>query len=255
VRAGARRHATLAVVLACLAAGAAPGRAHDGAHLFESVIGGPYPERLAQGVEVRILDEDEQVELVNSSGRTVVVMGFAGEPYARVESGGSVFVNARSPATPANNDRWGRTRPSGREDPGAPPAWVRVGGEGRLVWYERRAQYRRAGTPPQVADPAERTWIRDYRIPLTVGGEPAELRGTLHWVGRRPFPNVALVVLLLATAGCAFFGAITLRRVRRLPDEPAGDDGRARSGGSAVVSRRRPSPSPRTWRRRARPPR
>ncbi len=208
------------LTILCPPAGAS---AHEGRHAFESVIAGPFPERLATGIDLRVIDWDERVELVNRSGRTVVVHGVAGEPYLRIESRGPVFMNVRSPAAPLNNDRWGRTRPSGREDASAPPAWVRVGEGGRFVWFEHRAQYRPAGVPPQVTDRAEPMRIRDYRIPLTVGGEPAEIRGTLNWVGYRPFPNVAFVTLLLASAAVALFGAVTLGRLRNLPDRPATD--------------------------------
>lgn len=210
-----RRSACLAGALTVAALLAVPtAQAHDSGHDFESIISGVMPVHLGAGIELRVVDYDEQIELVNESGETVIVMGYDGEPYARVESAGSVSLNLRSPALAPNNDRWGRTEPTGSEDAAAPPHWAKVGDSGRLTWFDRRSHYRRSGVPPQVADTAARQKLRDYRIPLKVGDEPAEIRGSLYWAGRRPFPVTAFVALLIGTAGVGLFGAWTLKRLR-----------------------------------------
>ncbi len=222
---GARRGRAAAVagLIAAISLGAADrAGAHDGSHPFESVISGVVPARLAAGVTVRIVDYDEQIELTNRSGRRVVVAGYAGEPYARVESDGPVFLNVRSPSLHISNDRWGRTPPNGSGDAAARPEWVRVGGEGRVSWFDRRAHYRRRGIPAGVRDPAFRTKLWSYRLPITVGGEPAAIRGTLFWAGRRSFPTGPFVILLIATGGCALLGAWAVKRMRSA-DGPSGD--------------------------------
>lgn len=208
------------VALAVLAAaallaflGTAPARAHDGRHDFESLIAGISPLTLATGIEVRVLDYDGQLELVNASGKTVIVEGYEGEPYAKVESGGPVYLNVRSPSLAPSNDRWGQTAPSGNEDAAAAPRWVQVASDGRLAWFDRRSHYRGAGTPPAVIDISERQKLWDYRIPLTVGAEAATIEGALFWAGRRPFPVAMFSAMLIATAGCAFFGAWAMKRI------------------------------------------
>ncbi len=203
------------VLLAVVTAGGEQARAHGGSHSFESVVEGIAPAELADGIEVRVLDSDEQLELVNRSGRAVIVEGYDGEPYARVESAGPVYLNVRSPALHVNNDRWGATEPSRAADASAPPEWVQVGDGGRLAWFDRRIQYREQGTPAAVADPSARTKLWSYEVPITVGDRPAAIRGTLYWTGRKPFPTELLVVVLVVTGGGALLGAWMLKRLRR----------------------------------------
>lgn len=182
------------------------------------MIAGIEPAVVGAGIEVRMLDYDEQVELVNRSGRTVIVRGYEGEPYARVESGGPVFLNLRSPSRPLSNDRFGRTRPTGNEDTSAPPRWIRVGDEGRLAWYDRRSHYRGGDIPAAVEDPDERRLIRDFRIPIEVGGSSAWVAGSLYWTGKKSFPTAVFLALLVGTGVCGLFGAWALKRMR----EPGG---------------------------------
>ena len=189
--------------------------AHEGSHFFESVVDGITPSRLAAGIDVRMIDADARLELTNRSGSTVVVRGYAGEPYARIASEGLVEVNVLSPSMAPSNDRLGRTPPSGNEDASAPPRWVRVGDGGRYSWYDRRTHYRGAGTPAAVSDRERRTSLWDYRVPITVGGEDASITGTLYWVGVSSFPTGLFVGMLIATAGCLLFGAWVLTRARR----------------------------------------
>lgn len=196
--------------------------AHGEPHLYESVITGIQPAGAAAGVTARIIDFDSQVELTNRSGKTVLVEGYEGEPYARIESGGAVFLNARSPSMAPSNDRLGRTPPTGNEDADAPPNWIRVGNEGKFAWFDRRAHYRRKGLPEVVTDEAVRTLVWSWSIPITVGHRPAAVEGDLYWLGRRPFPTGVFLVILLLTAAGGLFGAWAIRRVR----EEAGESGR-----------------------------
>lgn len=216
--------ATLAVALAvaglALPAGAG---AHGGPHLYISVIQGIEPPETGRGIEVRMIDYDSQIEVENRSGETVTVIGYQGEPYARIESRGSVYLNARSPSLAPSNDRLGRTPPTGEEDATAPPNWIRVGDDGTFRWFDRRSHYRRRGLPPAVTDETKRTLLWSYRIPIRVGETPAAIRGDLYWLGRRKFPTGVLIVILLSTAGCALFGLWAIRRMRELPgpeDDP-----------------------------------
>lgn len=209
---------------------ALPGEAaaHGEPHLYESVIRGIQPAAAAAGIEVRILDYDSQIKLTNRSGQRVEVEGYEGEPYARLDPDGHVFLNARSPSMAPSNDRLGKTRPTGDEDADARPNWIRVAVDGSFAWFDRRIHYRKKGVPPIVTDEAARTLIRDWEVPITVGGRPAAVEGGLYWLGRRPFPTGLFLFLLFSTAAGALFGAWSIKRMResgREADRQA--DGRA----------------------------
>ncbi len=200
---------------------AAPAAGHEATHDYESLVGAPAPASVTKGIEVRMLDQDSQVELVNHSGHTVVVIGYEGEPYARVAPDGTVSVNVRAPSTPESNDRWGHTVAKGTEDASAPPRWVRTGGDGTLRWFDRRTHHRGYGPPPEVVDRAVRTKIRDYRIPLRVDGEPAFIPGTLYWKGDPPFPALVAIAWLAAAGAAALLVAAVMGRRRRGAAPPA----------------------------------
>lgn len=211
----------LFIAALCWPAGAG---AHGEPHLYESIVQGIQPPTAAAGIEVRMIDFDSQVELTNRSDETVIVEGYEGEPYLRIDANGSVFLNAKSPSMAPSNDRMGKTEPTGDEDAKATPNWIRVAHDGSFRWFDRRTQYRKAGVPKVVTDEAARTLVWRWQIPMSVGDQAATINGELFWLGRRPFPTGVLLVILLATAGCGLFGAWALRRMREEsedPDEPA----------------------------------
>lgn len=202
-------------------------QAHGEPHLYESVIEGVRPAGASARIEFRIIDFDSQVQLTNRSGRTVVVEGYEGEPYLRIDGDGRVFLNARSPSMAPSNDRLGRTRRTGHEDADARPNWIRVADGGSFTWFDRRTHYRRRGRPSAVTDEAERTRLWRWRIPFTVGERSAAVEGSLYWLGRRPFPTGLFLFLLLSTAGASLFGAWAIRRMR---ETGRVEDGSVREG-------------------------
>lgn len=189
-----------------------PAFAHHGFKPYESVVKGVQPAELGAGIEVTMLDHDSQLELVNRSGRQVVVFGYKGEPYARVASEGPVYLNARSPSFYLDNDRYARTPIASPVNAKAAPDWVRTGDNGRLTWFDHRSHYMRIDTPGRVQDTTKRTLMWNYRIPITVGGQSARIAGALYWTGRKPFPTTIFIGMLVATFGCAMFGVWALRR-------------------------------------------
>src|SRR5205807_2783608 len=90
------------------------------------------------GLSARVLNRDEQLELANQSGRTVVVEGYDREPYLRFEPNGTVFENERSPATYLNRDRLGLEQIPADATPGARPVWRKVATGGRYRWFDHR---------------------------------------------------------------------------------------------------------------------
>ena len=59
--------------------------------------------------------------------------------------------------------------------------------------------------PPQVKDEDKRTKVFDWRVPIRVGSQPAQLTGTLFWqpATASGVPTAAIVALVVLVAGDA----------------------------------------------------
>ena len=205
----------LAAALTALALTAPIAIAHEGNPNYRSMVRAITPA--AEGLSVDVLNFDDRLELRNDSGRTIVVVGYRDEPYARILADGTVQVNARSPATYLNDDRFADVDVPARADPAAPPEWETRDRSGRFEWHDHRAHWMGKELPPQVKDEGERTKVFDWRVPLEVGGQAGAIRGDLFWVpdaGGEGFPLAA--ALSLGAVGLAG-GALVLfvRRRRR----------------------------------------
>jgi MYXO-CTERM domain-containing protein len=243
-----------AVLLAALSLSAAllasPAAAHEGDPHYRSVVTEIAPP--TDGLTARVLDHDDALLLVNDSGKTVVVLGADGEPYARLLADGTVQVNSDSamgretgdddetafaPRLYASVDVRPLLAHGGEEhapdeehaEPGRAPAaaqaprWTTLDRAGRLQWHDPRINYRAQPVPPQVTDEAQETKIKDWRVPLLVAGQAADVLGTLTWVGEpdagSSFPTAA--VISLAVLALLAVGAVVLVRRRRAAGEGA----------------------------------
>lgn len=202
-----------AAITLVLAAVAGPVTAHEGNPDFRSIINSITPERLSEGLKARIVNFDDHVVLENRSGEEVEVLGYRGEPYARISADGKVEVNINSPTHYENQDRYADVKIPDRADAEARPAWKQVGDEGVFEWHDHRSHYMSKGIPPQVKDRSTRTKIASYEIPLLVGGAPAQINGTLWWHGEDSKAPV-LPFVLLGVAVLAGTGFLVIRRRR-----------------------------------------
>lgn len=200
--------------------------AHQGNPDYRSEITSIQPGALADGLTVEIINFDDHVRLVNQTGKEVIINGYDGDPYARIESGGAVYVNLNSPAYYLNEDRFAAVEVPDRADPKAKPDWKQVADNGTFEWHDHRSHFMGTGTPSQVSDESKETKVFDYTIPIEVGGEPAKVNGTLTWVGTgSKAPVIPFVILGLAIIAAIVFWLI---RRRRNDDEQAprsGDHG------------------------------
>ena len=208
--------ATAAVLLL---AGAPLAAAHQGNPNMRSAVTAITPE--TDGLTVTVLNNDDRLELHNTSGKDVVIEGYSGEPYARVLGDGTVAVNTNSEAYYLNDDRYGDVKvPRGLA---GDPRWKKLSGTGRFEWHDHRMHWMSRSKPPQVSDEDPKAHIFDWKVPLTVGGAQGRIDGTLDWV---PLPGgglptgliwgSAIVLILLCIGVCA------IRRRRDAgPGEPA----------------------------------
>ncbi len=202
----------LAVALLGVTATAAP--AHQGNPNFRSQVRHVTPAQ--NGLDVRVVNYDDSLELFNKSGKDVIVEGYRNEPFVRISADGTVAVNTRSPSGYLNDDRYavGVQVPKSA-DSKAPPQWQTIDKTGRYTWHDHRIHWMARTVPPQVKDKGKRTKVFDWRVPVRVGGRPAAVQGTLTWVGKQGggFPVAAgLVGALLIAAGLAVIGLARRRR-------------------------------------------
>jgi hypothetical protein len=211
----------VAAALAVLCVAAPAALAHEGNPNYRSEVSTIAPA--LPGLEARVLNYDDAIELVYDGERPLVVEGYRGEPYLRFNPDGLVEVNRRSPAAYLNEDRFAKVELPGRADHEARPSWARVAENGRYDWHDHRIHWMGEGTlPPQIDDEGERTRVFDWEIPMASAGRPVEVRGTLTWRGKEEggFPVAAGLTLGGALVGGALL-VVLVRRRRSRPGAPA----------------------------------
>jgi hypothetical protein len=170
------------VVSALFALVAAPtALAHQGNPNYRSVIDRVSPK--LPGLRLQVLNLDDRLELQNTTGKTVLVKGYQGEPYARLLGDGTVQVNHNSPAFYLNDDRFAAVKVPATAKPGATPDWQVVDRAGRFQWHDHRIHWMSTVPPKQVTDKSERTKVFDWTVPVQVGSTKGSVNGTLFWAG------------------------------------------------------------------------
>lgn len=195
------RHIALAALLALVLCPAAA--AHGGVQGYLSTLEQVNPQ--TPGLEVRILDGDDRLGLRNETGKDVVVPGYDGEPYLRFTPQ-AVYRNARSPAAYLNEERYGNVELPAEASSKAEPSWKKVADRSYFEWHDHRVHWMSPVAPPQVrAASGDRHHVLDWRLRLTVGGSPVELRGSLDYL---PPPESRFrPILIVPLAGLALAGA------------------------------------------------
>jgi hypothetical protein len=197
-----RRALSAIAVLAAVLSPAAAGHGGGGALGFTSTVGGLRPA--TTGLELRVLDSDDRLELRNSSGNEVVVLGYDGEPYLRFANG-AVFRNARSPATYLNDDRYGNVELPAEASAKAEPRWTRVARHEVYEWHDHRIHWMSPILPPQVRRAEDRPHhVFDWDVPLRVDGSPVSIMGSLDYApppGDSFNPLLTIPLLVAALAG------------------------------------------------------
>ena len=192
----------LAVVVALVPATAA---AHKGSPNYRSTVRSTTPA--VAGVDIKVINYDDRLLMVNRSGRDVEVRGYDGEPYIRVLA--SYYLNL---------ERFGGVQPPADASEKARPRWDVIDKTGRFEWHDHRIHYMSKSTPTQVKDEDERTKVFDWEIPIRVGGERVLVRGDLFWVPSPGggLPRGALIGLAAVVIGGIAFVEVVRRRRRRV---------------------------------------
>jgi hypothetical protein len=178
------RIVTCVAAAAALLAGAPVALAHEGSPNFLSQINEVTP--VARGVDVEVLNRDDRLLLSNHGDATVLIEGYDGEPYARIEPDGTVLVNTDSKAYYINEERDGEVPVPDGVDGKGEPRWERVSRTGRFEWHDHRMHWMGESDPEAVSDKDVRTRLYDWKVPIAVDGRPGEIAGTLFWT---PVPS------------------------------------------------------------------
>ena len=168
------------------------------------------------GVTWKVLNLNDEIDLINHSRETVTVFGYEGERYMRILAGGAVQVNENSPAYYLNQSFFaGGVQPPPNATSGARPDWVTVANTGSFVWHDHRIHWYSNTTPFVVKDVHKTTLVEDWKVPIQVGAVRGALEGKLVWIGEKPFSFpigaiIAFVVILIASV--AFVVVVRRRR-------------------------------------------
>ncbi len=179
---------------------------------YESTVTAVSPP--VSGLTAEVTGGDAFLNLSVPTGTTVVVSGYAEEPYLRFDADGRVFENRLSPAYWLNTDRYGGGAKPPEAVPEATPDWHLVAETGEWGWHDHRIHWMSPDLPPTITEEATgKVW--DWTIPMMVDDVPVVVEGVLFWQPSvTPFPWVALALLagalgwLVARRSIAATGAV-----------------------------------------------
>lgn len=173
---------------------------------FESVIDAVEPAD--DRVEVAVLGGDAFLEVRVRPGTELLVPGYDGEPYLRIDDGGTVWRNRRSFATYFNEDRQGVTDDVPADvDASAEPDWQRIGDGGTVAWHDHRIHWM-TEQAPEVGDDGV---VQEWAVPLVVDGDEVEVQGRL--LRRSDLVPWAAAVLVAAAGLVAWWARGERRRL------------------------------------------
>src|SRR5262245_55785631 len=134
------------------------------------------------GLDIAVIGGDEALEMTNGTGKKILILGYGGEPYLRIEPEG-VFVNRRSPAAYLNEDRFGETKVPADASTKAEPLWKQVAHEPVWEWHDHRIHWMSPIAPPKIAaDPGKAQHVNDWKVSGTIDGAPLTIAGSLDYV-------------------------------------------------------------------------
>jgi len=196
---------------------------------YSSVLVGVRP--VVKGVSWRVIDLNDEIELINHSGQAVTVYGYSrspanvaydGGPYAQILPDGTVQVNEASQAYYLNQSFFAdyANLPPTATASGYPLDWVTLARTGEFLWHDHRIHFTSPATPAVVTNVHRRTLIFDWYVPIQVGSTRGYLAGKLYWNAEKSFsfPIAAIIALIVVVLGGAAL-VIVVRR-RRGPAPP-----------------------------------
>jgi len=157
------------------------------------------------GIDVEIIGGDSFVSLTVAPGVTVNVVGYAGEPYLRFLSDGTVEENQWSPSKYLNKDRYADSDLPEGADADATPEWIVVADDGSFAWHDHRTHWMNDMAPPGRG-PGDT--VAEGVIPLLVDGIEVDVTVVSVWQEQ---PSSAPIMLGLTLGLFLAYAAIRRR--------------------------------------------
>ncbi|HWC36479.1 MAG TPA: hypothetical protein VG650_16855 [Mycobacteriales bacterium] len=161
------------------------------------------------GVSLRVVDDGLHVIACNTTPTPLVIDGYNGEPYLRVDARGA-WENVHSPAVYLNASFTPGAVPK-LADATATPQWKRIGSGDSVMWHDHRLHWMGTSPPAQVQrDPGAYNLISTWQINGRYGDQRLRAIGELAWV---PPPDPAGWLVVAAVLAAAVAAAAIRRRV------------------------------------------
>ncbi len=153
------------------------------------------------GVRFSVAGGDAFLEVSTSPGHSILVPGYFGEPYLRIDPDNRVWVNVASPAHYINRERYGDVSIPDEASAESPPSWELVNENGTYAWHDHRTHWMSEDLPPTVAGDVEVT-VFPWELSIVVDGIDTAVRGELIWLPSKSpaAPILAGIIVLLPLA-------------------------------------------------------
>ncbi len=173
------------MVLVCLLAPASVALAHNG-------TGGSSSDYRIQitgwqgdhtGIELRVVELGNRLELRRTTAQSVMILGYSGEPYLRLDRTG-VSENVNSPAHYLDLDRFASTNPPPTASATAVPSWSMLSTGSVVRWHDHRAHWM-SNTPRAdvlAAPDVERVIFAAQHIEFVVDGRNVDALIRVTWL-------------------------------------------------------------------------
>jgi hypothetical protein len=198
VRRAARAVWVVAVLPLLVTAGASPAAAH-GTGTNQTEVTSIRPR--VPGLQVTVTKDGSWVSLTNTGSAPVLVLGYEGEPYLRVDPTGS-WRNARS-STALLAESATHGNPAETVTVDQAPHWVRLSTRPTVGFHDLRVPTTSTGR--HLGSSSAPRVITSWSLPMRVGHQDVTVRGTLSW---RPTPAPKGWIILLSVASLAFFALL-----------------------------------------------
>lgn len=169
------------------------------------------------GVAAQVDPRGDWIEVSNVTRRPLVILGYAREPFLRIDATG-VQENSLSVSAQLNQGLVGDLDVAGLRQP---PAWLPVSKGHSARWHDLRIHWGSTQRPDGVAaHPDHGQLIARWTIHMHLGSTPVAVNGTLRWLPITPRSTLAMtgavlvVIVIPMVALAVMLWYLRRRRIR-----------------------------------------